>query len=171
MAVDRKVFRDLSYGLYIVTSKDGDKTNGQIINTAIQVTSEPPRVSVIINRKNLTHDFIDTSRVFAISVLDERAPLTFIGLFGFRSGRDTDKLSKTRFKPGVTGCPLVTEHTLSVLEARVVDRVDLGSHSLFIGEAISSEVLRDGQPMTYQFYHRTLKGKEPATAPTFQPVS
>ena len=171
MAVDRKVFRDLSYGLYIVTSKDGDKTNGQIINTAIQVTSEPPRVAVIINRKNLTHDFIATSRVFAVSVLDESASMSFIGLFGFRSGRDVDKLSRAGSKPGVTGCPLITEHTLSVLEAKVVDSVDLGSHTIFIGEAVSSEVLRDGPPMTYQFYHQTLKGKAPATAPTFQPVS
>ncbi len=118
----------------------------------------------------MTHDFIDTSKVFAISVLDETTPLTFIGLFGFRSGRDIDKLSRVRSKPGVTGCPLVTEHTISVLEARVVDRIDLGSHTIFIGEAVSSEVLCDGHPMTYQFYHLTLKGKTSANAPTFQPV-
>lgn len=171
VAVDHKVFRDLSYGLYVVTSRDGERMNGQIINTAIQVTSEPPRIAVIINKKNLTHEFIDTSKLFAVSVLDETTPMTFIGLFGFRSGRDIDKLSKAQFKAGATECPLVTENALSVLEARVVDQIDLGSHTIFIGETISSEVLRDGQPMTYQFYHQTLKGKSPPTAPTFQPVN
>jgi flavin reductase (DIM6/NTAB) family NADH-FMN oxidoreductase RutF len=92
--LDPKVFRDLSYGLYIVTSRDREKTNGQIINTAIQVTSDPPRVAVIINKKNLTHEFITKSKVFAISVLDEKTPMTFIGLFGFRSGRDMTSLQR-----------------------------------------------------------------------------
>jgi ferric-chelate reductase [NAD(P)H] len=171
LKVDRRVFRDLSYGLYVVTSRNGGRLNGQIVNTAIQVTSEPPRVAVIINKKNLTHEFIDTSRLFTVSVLDETATMQFIGLFGFRSGRDIDKLSKAQFKEGFTECPLVTEHALSVLEARVVDQIDLGSHTIFIGETISSEVLRGGQPMTYQFYHETLKGKSPPTAPTFQPLT
>lgn len=168
--MDLKVFRDLSYGLYIVTSRNGDRLNGQIINTAIQVTSDPARVAVIINKKNLTHEFIDKSKVFALSVLVETTPITFIGLFGFKSGRDIDKLSKTQFKEGVTKCPLVTEYCLSVLEAKVVDQIDLGSHTIFIGETISSEVLREGQPMTYQYYHQTLKGKSPPNAPTFQAV-
>jgi ferric-chelate reductase [NAD(P)H] len=169
--VDRKVFRDLSYGLYIVTSRDGERLNGQIINTAIQVTSDPPRVAVIINKKDLTHEFIDKSKVFAISVLDEEAPMTFIGLFGFRSGRDIDKLSKTQFREGITQCPILTEHILSVLEARVTDQIDLGSHTIFIGETVHSEVLRDGRPMTYTYYHQTLKGKSPPAAPTFEPVT
>ncbi|MEN6441709.1 MAG: flavin reductase family protein [Syntrophobacter sp.] len=169
-SLDPKVFLDLSYGLYIVTSRYGEKLNGQIINTAVQVTSEPPQVAVIINKINLTHEFISRSRVFAVSVLDVTAPLTFIGLFGFRSGRDIDKMSRSKFKEGVTGCPLVTEHTLSVLEAKVTARVDLGSHTIFVGETIGSEVLCDGEPMTYQYYHQTLKGKSPPAAPTFQPA-
>lgn len=168
--VDRKVFRDLSYGLYIVTSRDGEKLNGQIINTAIQVTSDPPRVAVIINKKNFTHDLIDKSKIFGISVLDEKAPMTFIGLFGFRSGRDIDKLTKVQFKEGITECPLVTENALSVLEARVTGQIDLGSHTIFIGETVNAEALRDGRPMTYQYYHQTLKGKSPPAAPTYQPA-
>jgi ferric-chelate reductase [NAD(P)H] len=65
---------------------------------------------------------------------------------------------------------VVTEHTLSVLETRVADQIDLGSHTIFIGEALGSEALGDGQPMTYQYYHQTLKGKAPPTAPTFEPA-
>ncbi len=168
--LDRKVFRNLSYGLYIVTSQNDGKLNGQIINTAIQVTSDPPRVAVIINKSNLTHEYITKSLTFAISVLEESAPMTFIGLFGFRSGRDIDKLSKASYKTAVTGCPLVTDYALSILEAKVIDQVDLGTHTIFIGDIVSSEVLRDGTPMTYQYYHQTLKGKSPATAPTHEPV-
>ena len=134
--LDRKVFRDLSYGLYIVTSHDEGRLNGQIVNTVIQVTSEPPRVAVIINKKNLTHEYISKSKVFAVSVLDESAPMKFFGPFGFRTGRDIDKLEKVKFKEGATGCPLITENALSVLEANVIDQIDLGTHTIFIGEIV-----------------------------------
>ncbi|HBZ54174.1 MAG TPA: flavin reductase [Syntrophobacteraceae bacterium] len=165
--LDRKAFRDLSYGLYIVSSHDGERLNGQIINTAIQVTSDPPRVAVIINKNNLTHEFIAKSKVFAVSVLDDTATLKFIGLFGFRSGRDIDKLAQAGHKLGLTGCPLVTEHALSVLEAQVINDIDLGTHTIFIGDTVSSEVITTGRPLTYQFYHENLKGKSPPAAPTF----
>jgi flavin reductase (DIM6/NTAB) family NADH-FMN oxidoreductase RutF len=167
--VDRKAFRDLSYGLYLVTSFKGDRLNGQVVNTVIQVTSEPPRVAVIINKKNLTHEFIVKSKIFGVSVLDESAPMTFFGPFGFKSGRDVDKLAKVSFKKGSTGCPLITEHSLSVMEAEVIDRIDLGSHSIFVADVISSEVLKTGRPMTYHYYHEHLKGKSPKNAPTFEP--
>jgi len=167
--IDRRAFRDLSYGLYIVTSKDEDRMNGQIVNTVIQVTSDPPRVAVIINKKNLTHEYISKSKVFAVSVLDESAPMKFFGPFGFRSGRDIDKFEKTTYKEGVTGCPMVTEHALSTLEAEVVDQIDLGTHTIFIGDTVSSEVLKSGRPLTYRYYHEELKGKSPPAAPTYTP--
>jgi ferric-chelate reductase [NAD(P)H] len=165
--LDRRAFRDLSYGLYIVTSRDGDRRNGQIVNTVIQVTSDPPRVAVIINKKNLTHEYISKSGVFGVSVLDESAPLTFFGPFGFRSGRDFDKLSKAKFKEGVTGCPLITEHSLSVVEAKVFEQIDLGTHTIFIGDVLGAEVLAGGRPLTYRYYHEELKGKPSKNAPTY----
>jgi len=167
---DRRAFRDLSYGLYIVTSRDGNRLNGQIVNTVIQVTSDPARVAVIVNKQNLTHEFISRSGLFGVSVLDESAPMTFLGLFGFRSGRDVDKLSQVQFKIGVAGCPLVVEHALSVLEARVIDQIDLGTHTIFIGDTVDAEVLKEGRPLTYRYYQEFLKGKAPATAPTYDPV-
>ena len=166
--VERGVFRDLSYGLYIVTSKDEGRLNGEVVNTVIQVTSEPPRVAVIINKKNLTHEFILNSKVFSASVLEESTPMIFLGPFGFRSGRDVDKLSKVDFKEGMTGCPLITEHALSVLEAEVIDQIDLGTHTVFIGNVVSSEILKKGSPLTYQYYHQVLKGKSPPNAPTYE---
>ena len=166
--MDRKAFRDLSYGLYVVTSKDGEKMNGQIVNTVIQVTSDPPRVAVIINKENLTHEFISRSKMFAVSVLEESAPMSFFGPFGFRSGRDFDKMGRVKYRKGVTGCPLMTEHTLSVLEAEVFNQIDLGSHTIFVADVVSSEVLKPGRPLTYLYYHEHLKGKSPKNAPTFE---
>jgi ferric-chelate reductase [NAD(P)H] len=167
--LNRQVFTQISYGLYIVTSHLAGKLNGQIVNTVLQVTSEPPRVAVIINKNNLTHEFISKSRVFGASVLDTSTPMTFIGLFGFKSGRTEDKLSKVQFINGTTGVPLVTEHALSVLEARVIDEVDVGTHTLFVGDVVTAEVLRNGEPLTYSYYHNNLKGKSPKTAPTYNP--
>ncbi|MCG6919125.1 MAG: flavin reductase family protein [Deltaproteobacteria bacterium] len=167
--LDRRVFADLSYGLYIVTSRDGDQMNGQVVNTVIQVTSDPARVAVIINKKNLTHDFINRSKVFGVTVLDESTPMKFLGPFGFRSGRDIYKFSEVQFKEGVTGCPLVTEHAVSLLEAEVFDQIDLGTHTIFVGNAVNTEVLREGRPLTYQYYRDFLKGKSPPNAPTYTP--
>ncbi len=167
--LNRKAFENLSYGLYIVTSRNEDRLNGQIVNTVIQVTSEPARVAVIINKKNLTHEYVSKSQFFGVSVLEEAAPLVFFGPFGFRSGRDYDKLSKVQFKEGVTGCPLVTEYTLSLLEARLVDRIDVGTHTVFIGDVVNSEVLKEGRPLTYLYYRENLKGKPSQFSPTYIP--
>ena len=168
--LDKRALRDLSYGLYLVTSRDGERLNGQVVNTVIQVTSEPTRVAVIINKQNLTHEFITKSGVFGVTVLAEDTPMTFIGPFGFRSGRDIDKLAPVGYKLGITGCPLVTEHALSVLEARVAESLDLGTHTVFIGDAVYGEVLKEGRPLTYRYYHEVLKGKAPPAAPTFTAV-
>ena len=165
--LDRRAFRDLSYGLYIITSRDGERLNGQVVNTVIQVTSDPPRVAVIINKKNLTHEFISRSRVFGVSVLDDTATMIFIGPFGFRSGREMNKFEKVGFKIGITGSPLVLDHTLSLLEVRVFEQIDLGTHTIFIGDVVNSEVIKSGKPLTYHYYHEVLKGQSPPNAPTF----
>jgi len=167
--IDRNVFRDLSYGLYIVASQHEGRANAQVVNTVIQVTSDPPRVAVIINKNNFTHELIVKSKVFSASVLDESAPMAFFGPFGFKSGRDINKLAKTSCKEGVTGCPLIIEHALSVLEAKVINEIDLGTHTVFIGDVLSSETLKEGTPLTYKYYHQVLKGRSSPNAPTYEP--
>jgi ferric-chelate reductase [NAD(P)H] len=168
--LDRKVFNDLSYGLYVLTSHDEDRLNGQIVNSVIQVTYDPVRVAVTVNKKNLTHSYISQSRAFAISVLDHSTPISFFELFGFRSGRDVDKLSKVRFKLGNTGCPVIEENAISVMEALVFKEIDLGTHTIFIGNATASEVLGEGRPLTYNYYRKDLNGDTSPTAPNFSPV-
>jgi len=164
--LNRAALRDISYGLYVVTSHLEAKLNGQIANTVFQVSSEPPRMAVSINKQNLTHEYISRSGVFAVSVLEESTPMTFIGLFGFKSGRDVDKLSQARHKIGATGSPVVTENALSYLEARVIGQADAGTHTIFVGDVVAGDVLKPGVPLTYAMYHQK-KGKAPKTAPTY----
>ena len=167
--VDHDVFRDMSYGLYLVSSRVGDKMNGQIVNTVIQVTSTPPCFAVIINRKNYTHELISAGKIFGVSVLKETTPFQFIGLFGFRSGRDINKFENVEYVEGLTGCPLVTEHALGVMEVKLTQHLTVGTHTVFIGEVVSSRSITQGLPLTYEYYHVALKGKTSKNAPTFNP--
>jgi len=165
--VDRRVFRDLSYGLYIITSCDGERLNGQLVNTVIQVTSDPPRIAVIVNKKNLTHEFIAKSGVFAACVLEEDVSLKFLGPFGFRSGRDIDKFQDLGFSIMENGCPIVEDHVLSWAAAKVINTIDIGTHTVFIGDVEGAGVFKEGKPLTYLYYHQNLKGKTSPNAPTF----
>jgi len=157
----------LSYGLYVVTSMKGDKLNGQIANTVFQVTSEPPTLAVSINRNNLTWEFIKESRVFAVSVLCQDTPLSFIGHFGFKSGRDINKLEGISYRLGQTKAPVVIDNAVSYLEARVIKEMDIGTHTIFVGEIIDGDVLNEKPCMTYDYYHQVKRGTTPKAAPSY----
>ena len=165
--MNTKALFNLGYGLYVVTSKKGDKLNGQIANTVFQITSEPPTVAVSINKKNLTWEYIKESGVFAVSIICQDAPLSFIGNFGFKSGRDTDKLAGINYKSGQTGAPIVLDNTNSYLEARVTGNLDVGTHTIFVGEIIDGDVLNEKPGMTYAYYHQVKRGTTPKTAPSY----
>jgi flavin reductase (DIM6/NTAB) family NADH-FMN oxidoreductase RutF/rubredoxin len=166
--INPKALWDISYGMYIVTSASEGKLNGQIVNTVFQVSAEPPKVAVSINKLNLTHDYIQKSGVLAISTLAEQASMNLIGLFGFKSGREVDKLAQTAHRLGATGCPIVTESTLSTLEGRVVGSADGGTHTIFIVEITGAESLKTGTPMLYAYYQNVKKGHASKNAPTFK---
>lgn len=162
-----KALHKLGYGVYVITSKKDNLFNGQIANTLFQVTSEPPTVAVSINKNNLTHQYIEDSRVFAASVLCQDTPLAFIGRFGFQSGRDTDKLAGINYKTGETGVPIVLDNAVSYIEAKVTNEMDVGTHTIFIGEVINAEVISDEVCMTYEHYHQIKGGKTPKAAATY----
>lgn len=165
--MDRKALRALTYGLYIVSSHKDGKINGQIANTVIQTTSKPTTIAVSINRENLTHEYISASRVFSVSILAQDAALKLIGTFGFKCGRDTDKFAGCNYRIGSTEAPIVTEGTLAYLEARVIDQIELSTHTLFVGEVVDGGLLAEGVPMTYAYYHEVKGGKTPEKAATF----
>ena len=162
-----KAIQKICYGVYIISSKKDGKINGQIANTAFQITSDPPTMAISINKENLTHDYIRSSKVFTVSILSKYAPMTLIGKFGFKSGRDTEKFADTGHRQGVTGAPIVLDSTIGFLECEVLSETDVGTHTIFIGRVVECDVLSDAEPMTYTYYHQMKGGKSPKTAPTY----
>jgi flavin reductase (DIM6/NTAB) family NADH-FMN oxidoreductase RutF len=147
-----RVCKKVSYGLYLVSSMDGDKINGQICNTLFQITSNPPRVAIGINHGNLTHDYIVKSGVFAASILGEDDQ-RMVRRFGYRSGRDFDKFKGVPVLTGETEC-LVLKNAVGYIECSVLEdkTVDAGTHSIFIGNIVGAKLLNDIAPMTYEYY-------------------
>ncbi len=165
--MDPNVLHNLSYGMYIVSSNKVDILNAQVANTVFQITSEPAAIAISINKKNLTHEFIECSCKFSISVLNEEAPLAFIGKFGFKTGRKEDKFKGVNFKKLPSGVPVVLDYSICYLEAEVTGKLDCGTHTVFLGKITGSDMIRPGKPMTYEYYHLVKKGTTPQTAPTF----
>lgn len=165
--MNTKALHNLSYGLYVVCSKSGDKFNGQIANTVIQVCSEPPTISVAINRNNLTHQYINDSKLLTASILSKDTPLSFIGNFGFKSGRDIDKFKGVNYRLSSNNVPIVTDNALAYLEAKVINQLDVGTHTIFIGELVDADILNDGEPITYAYYQQVKRGTTPKSAPSY----
>lgn len=165
--MDLKALYKISYGMYIVSSKKGGRLNGLIGTTVFQTTAEPPTVTVSINKQSLTHEYIEHSKVFGVSVLSRETPMKFIGTFGFKSGREIDKFENVGYTTGETGAPIVTDNAVAYIEARVVNSVDLGTHTLFIGEVAGAKTLNGNDLMTYSYYHDVKHGRSPKAAPTY----
>lgn len=165
--MDANALHKLGYGLYVVGSHDGDKLNGQIANTVFQITSDPPTLAVSINRRNLTHEYITTSKAFSVAVLTQDTPLPYIGGFGFKSGRDTDKTGGKNYKIGQTGCPVFLDNANAYIEAELITHVDIETHTVFIGKVVDAAVLTDAVGMTYEHYFAVKRGTTPRTAPSY----
>jgi len=165
--VNLEVLYKISYGIYIVCSEKSGKFNGQIVNTVFQITSEPANIAISINKLNLTHEYISSSKKFTVSVLTKNTSMTFIGQFGFKSGRDIDKFKMVKTINGKTGVPIVVDNALAYLEAEVIGQTDCATHTVFIGTVVNAEILSLDEPMTYAYYHEVKKGLSPKTAPTY----
>ena len=157
----------ISYGLYIVTSGQDGKFNGQIANSMFQVTSNPATVAISINKENYTYGLIKLSRKFVVSILAQSAPMNFIGLFGFKSGRDVNKLQNIKTKTSATKVPIVLENTVAYIEVELEKELDCGTHTIFVGSIIDGDVISNEEPMTYAYYQQVKGGKSPKTAPTY----
>lgn len=162
-----KALHKISYGLYVVSAHRDGAMNGQIANTVFQITSQPATLAVSINKHNYTHECIQACHSFVVNVLDEDTPMTFIGRFGFRCGRDIEKFDGIKYRVSPLGNPILEEHSIAFLEAKVDKVIDIDSHRLFIGEVVDGDIISDGEPMTYAYYHLVKKGKSPKAAPTY----
>lgn len=166
--MNEKALYTLNYGVYIVSTKSKEKMNGQIANVVFQVTADPPKIAICLNKKNLTHDLVSESKIFNISVLGECCTMKLIGTFGFKGGRNIDKFENNSYMIGKNGAPVVTDSAVAYLECEVENKMDVGSHTLFVGKVTEGELLQEDAPMTYSYYHTELKGKEPEAAPTYR---
>ena len=162
-----KALHKISYGIFVVSSKYQDKTNAQIANTVFQVASEPVLTAVSISKKNFTHEFISKSKIFCASIVSEEADMGFIGKFGFKSGRDSDKFQGSDKILGVTKTPIIKAFAVSYMEVEVINNIDAGSHTVFLGKVVGAEILNDKKPMTYDYYHMIKGGKLPKNAPHY----
>jgi rubredoxin/flavin reductase (DIM6/NTAB) family NADH-FMN oxidoreductase RutF len=166
-ALNLKALRNISYGMYVIGSRKGESLNAQIANTVFQITSEPPTLAVSINKNNLTHEYITSSGVFSVSSLCQDTPLAFIGQFGFKSGRDTSKLEGVNYKIGLTRAPVILDYAVSYFEVEVKNQIDIGTHTIFIGEIVGADDVSDKTCMTYDYYRQMKRGVTPKSAPTF----
>ncbi|MDG6228511.1 MAG: rubredoxin [Candidatus Thermoplasmatota archaeon] len=165
--MDKNVLQKISYGLYVVCSKYNGKENGQIANSVFQVTSEPPTLAISINRSNLTHELITKSKAFTLSILDKQTPMTFVGTFGFKCGRDIDKMDGVNCVISQNDIPIITDHSIAYIEIKVTKNLDVGTHTIFVGDVIDAQMLSDEDPLTYEYYHTIKGGFSPKTAPTY----
>jgi flavin reductase (DIM6/NTAB) family NADH-FMN oxidoreductase RutF/rubredoxin len=165
--INQLALQKISYGLYIVSSENNQKSNGQIVNAVMQITAQPPTIAVSINKNNYTHEIITKSKHFSVSILDKDTPMSLIGTFGFKCGRDVNKMEYVTCIQGKNQIPIITDHTTAFIEAKLINQLDVGTHTIFVGEVTNADMLTGEEPMTYDYYHEVKGGLSPKNAPTY----
>lgn len=165
--MDAKAMFTFSYGLYVVSARSGGETGACLINTAIQVTGDPLKVAITVNKQNNTTHVIQEAGHFALTVVSKKADMPYIGRFGFKSSADVDKFANIHTEASLLFDPYTPECACAILACAVTDTIDLGTHLMFIGEVCEAERLSDDEPMTYAYYHSVLKGRTPPKASSY----
>lgn len=160
--MDSKALFKLGYGLYALTTANGDKDNVCIVNSVMQVTGDPLRLVVGVNKSNYSHELIVNSGKFNICTLTEDAPFGLFQDFGFRSGRDTDKWTGYVEKRSANGLRYLESYANAYLSCEVEKTVDMGTHSLFTVSVSDAEVLSDAESLTYAYYQKNIKPRPEA---------
>lgn len=163
--MDTNALFKIGYGLYVLTANENGKDNGCIINTVMQVTSDPLQIAIAVNKNNYTNEMVSRTRKFNVSVLAEGAKFDIFKHFGFQSGRDVNKFETfSDVKRSNNGVLYVTQNTNSYMSAYVQKEIDLGTHTLFIGQLVDAQCFTDFPTVTYDFYQKNIKPK-PEAAP------
>ena len=158
--IDNNAMFKLSYGLFVLTAKDGEKDNGCIINTTVQLTDTPKRITIAVNKQNYTHDMIMKTGVFNVSVLSEEVPFKVFQHFGFQSGRNTDKFADYDLTArSHNGIIYLTEYANAFISAQVIEAKDYGTHTLFVADVTEAQVMSDVPSVTYTYYFAHIKPK------------
>lgn len=162
--MDSKALFKIGYGLYVLTAKDSEKDNGCIINTVMQVTSDPCQIAIAVNKMNYTNQMIGVNKKFNVSVLSETAKFDVFKHFGFQSGAAVNKFENyTDAKRSPNGLYYITKDTNAYMSAYVKQEIDLNTHTLFIAQLVAAEVLSEVPTVTYDFYQKNIKPKPQET--------
>lgn len=166
--MDKTVLFSLSYGLYIITSKEKENFSGCIVNTVTQITAEEePKLIVAVNKENYTSHLMGKSKKVNISILSEKADMLQIGKFGFRTGKEINKLEGTEYIMGTNQIPIVTQNAVGYLECDILEMIDCSTHYVFILEVQEAKKVSEEKQMTYDYYHNVIKGKTPQKASSY----
>ncbi len=158
--IEPNAFFKISYGLFVLSARDAARDNGCIINTVMQVTDQPKRLTIAVNKANFTHDMILKTGVFNLSVLSIDAPFSLFQRFGFHSGKDTDKLADFHaIARSENGLFYLTETANAYFAAKVLETVDCGTHTIFVADVTEAKTLSEIPPVTYDYYFQHIKPK------------
>lgn len=161
-----KALNDISYGMYVISTNYQGRKVGCFVNTVTQITSENPIISISVNKKNYTNEALRENSEFNVSILSKNTDSKVIGKFGFFSSKDVDKFEDIKYKE-VNGMPVIEENICGYLICKVINIIDTETHDIFIARVIDAKKENDYEPMTYEYYHKVIKGTAPKTAPTY----
>lgn len=157
--INNSALYNIGYGLYVVSVNDGNKDSGCIVNTVIQVTSNPLQIAVTVNKENYTHDVIAEKGVLNVNCLSVKTPFSVFENFGFQSGREADKFADVSFKRSENGLAVLDKYANAFMSLMVTRTLDLGTHTMFICAVTEADVLNKDESMTYSYYHKNVKPK------------
>lgn len=163
--MNKNALRELSYGVYVISTYDNGRPTGCTANSVMQIASSPATIAVSINKDNYTHDCIKELGKFAVSVLGENSEPTTIGRFGFMSGKDVNKFDEVKYL--TKGYFPVIADAVAYMVCEVTETLDAGTHTIFLGKVNDADIIKKDTPMTYRYYHEVIKGKSPKNAPTY----
>lgn len=163
--MNKNVFRNFSYGVYVVSTLDGERPTGCVANSIMQITSSPATVAVSMNHDNFTNSRISSTGKFAVSILSEATDPSLIGQFGFQSGKDINKFENVAYDT-IDELPVLKD-ACGFITCKVIDTMETSTHTIFLGEVVEGDVLSKNPAMSYAYYHNVVKGKSPKNAPTY----
>ena len=164
--MNKMVLRNISYGLYTIGAVKDGRNVGCVVNSVFQITSDPATVCVSMNKNNFTHDCIKEAGKFSVSIISEETNPMVTSKFGFASSKDTDKYEGFKYEV-IDGVPVVMENNSGYMVCEVISFTDAGTHSMILAKIVDGDVVEKNRPMTYEYYHRVVKGKAPKNAPTY----
>ena len=157
--IEKEAMYKITYGLFVLTTTDGEKQNGCIVNTVSMITDNPKRIVVFVNKANYSEELLRKTGIFNVSILTESAPFEIFKQFGFQSGRDVDKFEGGKYEVSENGLCYLPKHTNAVLSGKVIDYYDYDTHTLFVAEVTEAKTLSNENSVTYEYYQNNIKPK------------